>query len=82
MQEAVRAIFRTVDPTQLGWAAESLGAPRIFKKEADRGDNDVVKTDNQSHMQVLEAKIKVDLTKFNEEHDFFFDEVLDEEANN
>mmetsp|Transcript_29510 Transcript_29510/g.43245 ORF Transcript_29510/g.43245 Transcript_29510/m.43245 type:complete len:632 (+) Transcript_29510:33-1928(+) len=54
----------------------------LFKKEADRGDNDVVKTDNQSHMQVLEPKIKVDLTKFTEEHDFFFDEVLDEEANN
>jgi hypothetical protein len=54
----------------------------MFKKEADRGDNDVIRTDNNSHMQVLEPKIKVDLTKFTEEHDFYFDEVLDEEANN
>jgi len=33
-------------------------------------------------MQVLEPKTKVDLTKFTEEHDFFFDEVLDETATN
>jgi kinesin family protein 2/24 len=33
-------------------------------------------------MQVLEPKTKVDLTKFTEEHDFFFDEVLDESATN
>ena len=51
-------------------------------QEAERGDTDVLRTDNTSHMQVLEPKTKVDLTKFTEEHDFFFDEVLDETATN
>lgn len=32
--------------------------------------------------QVLEPKTKVDLTRYTEEHDFFFDEVLGEECSN
>jgi hypothetical protein len=54
----------------------------LFKKETERGDSDVLVTDNNSHMQVLEPKVKVDLTKYTEEHDFYFDEVLDETASN
>jgi kinesin family protein 2/24 len=54
----------------------------LFRKETEKGDNDVIQTDNNSHLQVLEPKTKVDLTKYIEEHDFYFDEVLDETASN
>ena len=54
----------------------------LFRKEAERGDNDVINSDNSQSMKVLEPKVKVDLTKYTEEHDFYFDEVLDEDASN
>jgi kinesin family protein 2/24 len=54
----------------------------IFKKETDRGEVDVLQTDNVQSMSVLEPKTKVDLTKFTEEHNFFFDEVLGESCTN
>ena len=54
----------------------------LFPKEAEKGDSDVLVTDNNMRLQVLEPKVKVDLTKYTEEHDFFFDEVLDETASN
>lgn len=54
----------------------------LFKKEADRGDVDVCQADNQQFLCVLEPKTKVDLTKYTEEHNFFFDEVCWEDSAN
>ena len=43
---------------------------------------DIMTTNGVDCLVVHEPKVKVDLTKYTEEHDFFFDEVLDETASN
>mmetsp|Transcript_28333 Transcript_28333/g.64199 ORF Transcript_28333/g.64199 Transcript_28333/m.64199 type:complete len:610 (-) Transcript_28333:252-2081(-) len=54
----------------------------LFKKESEKGDVDVIRDDNNQSLTVLEPKTKVDLTKFTEEHNFFFDEVLSDNTVN
>ncbi|EKX47556.1 hypothetical protein GUITHDRAFT_69382 [Guillardia theta CCMP2712] len=54
----------------------------LFKKESEKGDVDVIRDDNNQSLTVLEPKTKVDLTKFTEEHNFFFDEVLSDNTAN
>ncbi|KAF6259011.1 P-loop containing nucleoside triphosphate hydrolase protein [Scenedesmus sp. NREL 46B-D3] len=55
----------------------------INKKEVERGDEDVVEMDMRgSCVLVNETKLKVDLTKYAERHQFNFDEALDEYVTN
>ena len=54
----------------------------MSKKEIEKGEADVLQADNSQNIRVLEPKVKVDLTKYTEEHDFYFDEVLDENSMN
>ncbi|WIA29491.1 hypothetical protein OEZ86_011992 [Tetradesmus obliquus] len=55
----------------------------INKKEVERGDEDVVEMDmRNSCVLVNETKLKVDLTKYAERHQFNFDEALDEYVTN
>eukprot|EP00871_Galdieria_phlegrea_P002298 jgi/Galph1/3069/GphlegSOOS_G1752.1 len=53
----------------------------ISKKEQSKNDPDVISTIHNT-LQVYEPKLKVDLTKYTEVHEFSFDKVFNEEANN
>jgi len=55
----------------------------INKKERDRGDEDIVECYmGRSCIIVNEPKVKVDLTKYVEKHQFNFDDALDETVTN
>lgn len=54
----------------------------MSKKEMEQGQSDVLQADNSQSIMVLEPKTKVDLTKYTEEHQFYFDEVLGEQSMN
>lgn len=58
-------------------------APLLLVQERERGDEDVVDVlPTKSCVLVNEVKVKVDLTKYNEKHQFNFDEALDENVSN
>ncbi|KAL6763284.1 P-loop containing nucleoside triphosphate hydrolase protein [Haematococcus lacustris] len=55
----------------------------LNKKERERGEEDVVDANmSRSFVTVSETKSKVDLTKYQEKHQFNFDEALDESVSN
>ena len=54
----------------------------LGKKEIAKNDTDVVEIRNNKQVVVKELKVKVDLTKYIEEHAFNFDLAFDENANN
>lgn len=52
-------------------------------QEVERGDDDICEVDmHNSCVLVNEMKLKVDLTKYAERHQFNFDESLDEYVSN
>lgn len=52
-------------------------------QELDLGEMDVIEVDMQdAHLVVHEPKVKVDLTKFTELHQFSFDTAMDESVTN
>ncbi|KAJ2729555.1 hypothetical protein H4R23_003462 [Coemansia sp. Cherry 401B] len=51
-------------------------------KEREKGEKDVVVSNSNRSLSVMEPKVKVDLTKYIEESRFKFDEVFSEQANN
>ncbi|EME26569.1 Kinesin-13A [Galdieria sulphuraria] len=53
----------------------------ISKKERAKNDPDVISAVNNT-LQVFEPKLKVDLTKYTEVHEFSFDKIFNEESNN
>lgn len=55
----------------------------INRKERERGEEDIVEVDmTRSCVIVNELKVKVDLTKYVERHQFNFDDSLDESVSN
>ena len=54
----------------------------LGKKEIAKNDTDVVEIRNNKQVVVKELKVKVDLTKYVEEHAFNFDLAFDENVNN
>jgi len=54
----------------------------MSKKEIDKQEADVLESDNMQSVMVREPKTKVDLTKYTDEHQFYFDEVLGEQCMN
>eukprot|EP00760_Papus_ankaliazontas_P017361 PhM_4_TR1720/c0_g1_i1/m.89262/K10393/KIF2_24, MCAK; kinesin family member 2/24 len=54
----------------------------LNQKEFGNGDNDVVECAAAQSLVVCEPKVKYDLTKYVERHNFVFDEVLDADATN
>lgn len=55
----------------------------LRSQEEERGDEDIVEMDmHNSCVIVNETKLKVDLTKYAERHQFNFDEALDEDVTN
>lgn len=54
----------------------------INRKEVERGEVDIVNVYSDCELVVEEPRVKVDLTKFTENHDFCFDEVFGEDASN
>eukprot|EP01025_Chloroclados_australasicus_P065173 TRINITY_DN8846_c0_g2_i10.p1 TRINITY_DN8846_c0_g2~~TRINITY_DN8846_c0_g2_i10.p1 ORF type:complete len:603 (+),score=91.99 TRINITY_DN8846_c0_g2_i10:474-2282(+) len=55
----------------------------IFRKEADRGETDIADVDMSTATCVIhEPKVRVDLTKYTQEHNFNFDDCLDENVDN
>mmetsp|Transcript_3040 Transcript_3040/g.7577 ORF Transcript_3040/g.7577 Transcript_3040/m.7577 type:complete len:713 (-) Transcript_3040:98-2236(-) len=54
----------------------------LNRKEIERADEDIVDVLGPDHMQVNETKVKVDLTKYMERHQFSFDDTLDEHVTN
>lgn len=55
----------------------------INKKEREKGEEDIVDVNmERSFVVVNETKLKVDLTKYLEKHQFNFDESLDESVSN
>jgi kinesin family member 2/24 len=53
-------------------------------KETKQGEADIVRCHKNNHqvVHILEPKVKVDLTKYVEKHQFIFDEAFDEACNN
>ena len=54
----------------------------LSKKELSKNDQDVVEIRNNRQVVVKELKVKVDLTKYIEEHSFNFDLAFDETVSN
>ena len=54
----------------------------LGKKEIAKNDTDIVEIRNNKQVVVKELKVKVDLTKYVEEHAFNFDLAFDENATN
>ncbi|KAJ1749616.1 hypothetical protein LPJ79_003600 [Coemansia sp. RSA 1821] len=54
----------------------------LNSKEREKAEKDVVVTNSNRSLSVMEPKVKVDLTKYIEESRFKFDEVFDEQASN
>lgn len=55
----------------------------LCAQELERGDDDICEVDmHNSCVLVNETKLKVDLTKYAERHQFNFDEALDEYVDN
>jgi hypothetical protein len=49
----------------------------ISKKEYRQGQTDIAPVSGRRSISIVEPKVKVDLTKFVETHDFVFDEAFD-----
>jgi len=54
----------------------------LGKKELQKNDTDILEAKGPQTLAVRETKVKVDLTKYIEEHIFNFDRVFDETATN
>ncbi|KXS20169.1 kinesin-domain-containing protein [Gonapodya prolifera JEL478] len=54
----------------------------MSQKEVRRKETDITNVANRRSIVVNEPKVKVDLTRYIEQHSFVFDEVFDEAANN
>ena len=54
----------------------------LSKKELARKETDVALVNGRRTIHFYEPKVKVDLTKYVETHEFVFDEVLDSDATN
>eukprot|EP00760_Papus_ankaliazontas_P037748 PhM_4_TR8735/c0_g1_i1/m.5271/K10393/KIF2_24, MCAK; kinesin family member 2/24 len=54
----------------------------LSASEQESGHQDIILTDNDTALTLLEAKQKVDLTKYIDRHNFAFDEVIDEGTSN
>ncbi|CAG8786047.1 1023_t:CDS:2, partial [Racocetra persica] len=54
----------------------------LSKKELTRNEKDIATVSGQRTVLINEPKMKVDLTKYVEQHTFFFDDVFDAEATN
>ena len=54
----------------------------LNSKEVAKGDTDVLFKTSSSSLVVREQRLKVDLTKYIEEHNFAFDGVFSEEVTN
>eukprot|EP01006_Ploeotia_vitrea_P054827 TRINITY_DN67927_c3_g6_i1.p1 TRINITY_DN67927_c3_g6~~TRINITY_DN67927_c3_g6_i1.p1 ORF type:complete len:496 (-),score=61.30 TRINITY_DN67927_c3_g6_i1:726-2213(-) len=54
----------------------------LNKKETSRGDHDVITSKERSSLTVNEPRVKYDLTKYIEKHNFLFDMYFDESVTN
>ncbi|CAO3639467.1 unnamed protein product [Cunninghamella blakesleeana] len=54
----------------------------LNKKEIERGEKDISPTSGIRSININEPKVKVDLTKYIEQHSFTFDDVFDVEDSN
>ncbi|KAH6580139.1 hypothetical protein BASA61_009830 [Batrachochytrium salamandrivorans] len=54
----------------------------LNKKELKKGETDIAAVNGHRTISIFEPKVKVDLTKFVETHEFTFDEAFDSEAMN
>lgn len=54
----------------------------LSKKELKRNELDITEVSGRRTVTINEPRVKVDLTKYVEQHQFVFDEVFDEGANN
>ncbi|KAI8968280.1 P-loop containing nucleoside triphosphate hydrolase protein, partial [Mycotypha africana] len=49
----------------------------LNRKELDKGDKDVAPVTSSRSLQINEPKLRLDLTKYTEQHSFIFDDVFD-----
>ncbi|KAI9257146.1 P-loop containing nucleoside triphosphate hydrolase protein [Phascolomyces articulosus] len=54
----------------------------LSKKDLERAEKDIINTIGTRSIQINEPKLKLDLSKYIEQHTFTFDDVFDAEANN
>ncbi|RKP07102.1 P-loop containing nucleoside triphosphate hydrolase protein [Thamnocephalis sphaerospora] len=54
----------------------------LNKKELAKSETDIIDVGSRKRLTVNEPKVKLDLTKFTEEHKFVFDEVFESSADN
>lgn len=52
------------------------------RKEQQNNDRDILYQKDEMTIVVREERVKVDLTKYTEEHDFIFDRVFGDNASN
>jgi len=59
------------------------GSGNCCSQEVERGEDDAIEADMmQARLVVHEPRVKVDLTKYVEHHEFAFDDVLDDHVSN
>ena len=54
----------------------------LSKKEKAREDVDIVDMNEDNHVYLHEPRVKVDMTRYVETHEFAFDNAFDEKQNN
>ena len=54
----------------------------LNSKERERKDQDMIEVFDEKELVVQEQKVKVDLTKYTEEHSFIFDNAYDIDITN
>ena len=54
----------------------------LNKKELKKGETDIATVNGRSSIVIYEPKVKVDLTRYVESHEFTFDEAFDSNASN
>lgn len=68
---------------QAGRGDNQQGSGNCCSQEVERGEDDAIEADMmQARLVVHEPRVKVDLTKYVEHHEFAFDDVLDDHVSN
>eukprot|EP00128_Syssomonas_multiformis_P000740 Colp12_sorted_trinity150504_noHs@13085 len=74
--------FRLNEPIEQHKICVAIRKRPLNKKETTKKDVDVITVPNKSTVLVHEPKVKVDLTKYLENHQYTFDYAFDESASN
>ncbi|KAK9729069.1 hypothetical protein K7432_000582 [Basidiobolus ranarum] len=85
-QSAVGSRRKSTAPTTTGSLSDRIRVcirkRPLSSRETKKGETDIISVSGRRRLAVNEPKLKVDLTKYVEQHEFVFDEVFDSTADN